>query len=122
MMIHSLSLFFFKTRTEAVLAPIVTLISSDVWIGNGVMIKAGVKIGVGAIVGAGAVVTADVKAYSVVVGVPAKHIRWRFGMKTCKQLLNSEWWLLNKKEIESIAVTFDNPVEMLRVLSKIKKK
>ena len=39
---------------------------------------AGVKIGDGAIVGAGSVVTKDVEPYSIVAGVPAKFIKWRF--------------------------------------------
>lgn len=46
-------------------------------IGTRVTILPGVHIGKGAVVGSGAVVTHDVEPYSVVGGVPAKHIRYR---------------------------------------------
>lgn len=55
-----------------------TVIGRDVWIGRGALVRRGVTIGNGAIVGAGAVVTANVPAYAVVAGVPAKVIRQRF--------------------------------------------
>ncbi len=55
-----------------------TCVGSDVWIGRNVIVMAGVKIGDGAIVGAGSVVTKDVEPYSIVAGVPAKFIKWRF--------------------------------------------
>ncbi|MBI4066591.1 acyltransferase [Candidatus Gottesmanbacteria bacterium] len=46
-------------------------------IGTRVTILPGVHIGKGAVVASGAVVTHDVESYSVVGGVPAKHIRYR---------------------------------------------
>ena len=46
-------------------------------IGTRVTILPGVHIGRGAVVGSGAVVTQDVEQYSLVGGVPAKHIRYR---------------------------------------------
>jgi maltose O-acetyltransferase len=52
-------------------------IDDNVWIGNRVIILPGVTIGKNAIVAAGAVVTKDVASYSIVGGVPAKHIKWR---------------------------------------------
>lgn len=54
------------------------VIEDDVWIGTHVIILPNVKIGRGAIIGAGAVVTHDVKPYSIVAGVPAQLIRYRF--------------------------------------------
>lgn len=48
-------------------------------IGTNVSILPGVTIGKGAMVGAGAVVTKDVAPFSIVVGVPAKFLRWRDG-------------------------------------------
>lgn len=52
-------------------------IEDDVWIGANAVILGGVRIGRGAIVGAGAVVTKDVPSLAVVVGVPAKVIKFR---------------------------------------------
>jgi acetyltransferase-like isoleucine patch superfamily enzyme len=48
-------------------------------IGVNAVVLPGVTVGKGAIVGAGAVVTRDVPAFAVVVGVPAKLLRWREG-------------------------------------------
>lgn len=53
------------------------VVGDDVWIGTRVIILPGVKIGSGSIIGAGAVVTKDVPEYAVVVGVPAKIIKYR---------------------------------------------
>ena len=69
-----------------------TRIGHDVWIGARATILRGVTIGHGAIVGAGAVVTKDVEAYSIVGGVPAKRIRWRFESAMRDRLLDLEWW------------------------------
>lgn len=52
-------------------------IEDDADIGVGAIILPGVTIGKGSQVGAGAVVTANVEAYSVVAGVPARRIRFR---------------------------------------------
>ena len=49
-------------------------IGRDVWIGASAVITDGVNIGDGSVIGAGAVVTRDVKAGSVVGGVPARTI------------------------------------------------
>jgi acetyltransferase-like isoleucine patch superfamily enzyme len=46
-------------------------------LGNGSIILPGVQIGTGVIVGAGAVVTKDVPDYAVVVGSPARILRFR---------------------------------------------
>ena len=54
------------------------LIQKDVWIGAGAIILKGVKIGQGSIIAAGALVINDVDNYSIVGGVPAKHIKYRF--------------------------------------------
>jgi len=52
-------------------------IEDDVWIGGNAVILGGVHIGRGAVVGAGAVVTKDVPSMAVVVGVPAKVVKFR---------------------------------------------
>lgn len=55
-----------------------TTIGDDVWVGARACLRAGVTIGDGAIIGMGSVVTRDVEPYSIVAGVPARHLRWRF--------------------------------------------
>jgi len=50
-------------------------IEADAWIGTGAVILPGVTIGEGAVVGANSVVTGNVRAYTVVGGVPAKKIK-----------------------------------------------
>lgn len=52
-------------------------VGDDVWIGAAATILPGVTIGEGAVVAAGAVVTHDVEPFSVVAGVPARHVRFR---------------------------------------------
>lgn len=69
-----------------------TRIGNDVWIGANAIIKGGVTIGDGAIIAAGAVVTKDVKAYSIVGGVPAALIKMRFGEEEIGMLLQEKWW------------------------------
>lgn len=68
------------------------IIGNDVWVGYGVRILEGIKIGDGAIIAAGALVTKDVEPYSVVGGVPAKHIRFRFSKNEIYKLLELKWW------------------------------
>lgn len=53
------------------------VIGDDVWIGARAIIMPGIRIGNGAVIGAGAVVTKDVPNNAVVVGVPAKVIKYR---------------------------------------------
>jgi maltose O-acetyltransferase len=52
-------------------------IGDDVWIGTRAIILPGRKVGKGAIIGAGAVVTKDVPDYAIVVGNPARVIKYR---------------------------------------------
>ena len=53
------------------------VIEDDVWIGMNCTILQGVRIGSGAIVGAGSVVTRDIPPRAVVVGTPARVVRYR---------------------------------------------
>ena len=74
-------------------------IGNDVWIGDNVTILSNITIGDGAIIAAGAVVTKDVKPYSIVGGVPAKFIKYRFNNTIIKKLLSIKWW---EKDIDWI--------------------
>ncbi len=53
------------------------VIGDDVWIGSHAQIMPGVTIGNGAIIAAGATVTKDVEPYSIMVGSPARLLRYR---------------------------------------------
>lgn len=80
--VHTASLNRARTRLEG-----------DVWVGGGAVVRAGVTIGVGAVVGANSVVTKNVDAFSVVVGSPAKPIRFRLTEELRATLVESKWWL-----------------------------
>ena len=58
------------------------IIENDVWVGANAVILPNVRIGRGAIIGANAVVNRNVKPYSIVGGVPAKFIKFRFSSKS----------------------------------------
>lgn len=68
------------------------VIGNDVWIGNDAKIMSGVHIGDGAVIAGSAVVTHDVEPYSIVGGVPARHIRFRMPEERIQQLLELAWW------------------------------
>lgn len=53
------------------------VIEDDVWIGTHSIILPGVTVGKGAVIGANSVVTKDVEPYSIVIGSPAKHLKFR---------------------------------------------
>lgn len=57
--------------------PLSVSIGTDVWIGANCSILGGVTIGNGAVIGAGSVVTKDIPPYAIVVGNPAKIVRYR---------------------------------------------
>lgn len=81
-----------------------TIVGNDVWIGYGALIMGGIKIGNGAIIAAGSVVTKDVPDYSIVGGVPAKLIKYRFDEKIREKLLESEWWNSPLKKINETSI------------------
>ena len=86
-----------------------TVIGNDVWIGNNVSIKAGVTIGDGAVVGMASVVTKDVPPYAVVVGNPARIIKYRFSEDIIQKLLDLKWWYWDEELIKQNAELFYNP-------------
>ena len=106
----------FNHLTEAICkGPII--IEDDVWIGDRAMILSGVHIHQGAIIAAGSVVVNDVDEYSIVGGVPAKHIKYRFSPYVIEQLRNLRWEkIVIKKEMEdllSTKITEDNVMDIM---------
>jgi acetyltransferase-like isoleucine patch superfamily enzyme len=76
------------------------IIGNDVYIGTNVVVLRGVTIGDGAVVGAGAVVTKDVPPYAIVVGNPARILKYRFNEDQIKKLLEIKWWNWDKEKIQ----------------------
>lgn len=67
-------------------------IGNDVWIGCNSTILRGVTIGDGAVIGANSLVNKDVPPYAIVVGSPAKIIKYRFSDEIIEGLLSLKWW------------------------------
>ena len=98
----NLSSFPFKvmclniSKAEAISYGDIT-VDDDVWIAYGSTILSGVHIGQGAIVAAGAVVSKDVPPYSIVGGVPAKVINYRFSKEIVNYLISLDYSSLKKE-------------------------
>lgn len=86
-----------------------TVIGNDVWIGHRAIILQGVTIGNGAVIGAGAVVTKDIPPYAIVVGVPAKIVRYRFNKEIIDSLEDIKWWNLQDRDLRSYSQYMNNP-------------
>jgi len=91
--------------------PVGISIGNDVWIGRRAMILPGVTIGDGAIIGAGAVIAKDVAPYAVIVGNPAKVIRYRFDPETIEKLQAIRWWEWTDEKIKSEAEWLLGPID-----------
>jgi acetyltransferase-like isoleucine patch superfamily enzyme len=127
---NTISTFPFKVKlfgaeTESISkGPII--IEDDVWIGHRSTILSGVKINRGAIVAAGSVVVKDVPAYSIVGGVPAKIIKFRFTEKIRNILSDFNFHLLTNYTISNNLdsfykeVTDTNIEELLNFYNNIK--
>jgi virginiamycin A acetyltransferase len=66
-------------------------IGNDVWLGWGCKLINAVTIGHGAVVGAFAVVREDVPPYAVVLGDPARVVKYRFSEQQIAHLLRIQW-------------------------------
>lgn len=99
------------------------IIGNDVWIGMNSSIMGGVKIGDGAIIGSHALVTKDVPPYSIVGGVPARIIKYRFEQEVIDDLLILKWWDLPVSILKECSNIIGNVVdkENLQILKTIKR-
>ena len=76
-----------------------TRIGNDVWLGRNVIITNGAYVGNGVIAGAGAVITKDIPDYAVVVGAPARIIKYRYYPDQIESLNKIAWWNWSDDEI-----------------------
>ena len=79
-----------------------TIIGDGCWIGSRAMIMQGVKLGEGAVVATGAVVTQDVLPYTIVAGVPAKVMKYRFSPQDIEKLLALKLYDLDERQFLKI--------------------
>ena len=79
-------------------------IENDVWVGATSTIMSGVKISNGAVIGGGSVVTKDVPPYAIVVGNPAKVVKYRFNEEQIDKLLRIAWWDWEEEQIKENAM------------------
>jgi len=84
-----------------------TYIGHDVWLGVGCIIKQGVKVGNGAVVGANSFVNHDVEPYSIVVGSPAKHLKYRFDEDVRKAIEQTGYWRKEPTEARMLLETLE---------------
>lgn len=90
-------------------------IGNDVWIGDRVSIMEGVTIADGSVVASGAMVVKDTKPYSIVGGVPAKIISYRFNQEEINFLLNLQWWNKDCGWIEKHAEYFNDIKRLMEI-------
>jgi len=89
-------------------------IGHDVWMGEGAIILPNVtEIGTGAVIAAGAIVNKNVSPYAIVVGNPARVVRYRFPQEIIDELLASKWWEKDMEEIKPHIKDFQKPYEEL---------
>ena len=92
------------------------IIGNDCWIGFGVSIVEGVTIGDGAVVLSNATVTKDVPPYSIVGGVPAKVLGYRYDENTIEKLLTIKWWNKDELWIKKNVQLFLNIEEFIKLV------
>ena len=114
--LKSMHAFFFnpklKISDKDFIEYVPLTIDNDVWLGqNSIIMPHVTKIGDGAVVGAGAVVNKDVPPYAVVVGNPARIVRYRFSKEVIEELLASKWWEKSIEKIKPMVSEFQQPYE-----------
>ena len=97
--------------SDAGIADKVTTIGADVWVGTQVCIKQGVTIGNGAVIGAQSFVNADVPPYAIVVGTPARIVKYRFDKSVQNKLYKSKYWENSPNVAKAILAQFENDIK-----------
>jgi virginiamycin A acetyltransferase len=88
------------------------VIGNDVWIGqNAIILPTVRRIGDGAVIGAGAIVTKDVPDFAIVLGNPAKVVKYRFSGETIDKIKRQAWWNKDIEELKSDFEKFMQPIE-----------
>ena len=87
------------------------IVDDDVWIGYGAIINSVVHIHQGAVISSGAVVTKDVEAYSIVGGVPAKHIKYRFNKTVRDILIKLDWSEISEQALIKNITKIYTPID-----------
>jgi len=116
MNLRSSHAFFFNPRLGVVDRDVIPYhgltIGNDVWLGhNAIIMPAVSSIGDGAVIGAGAVVHKDIPPYAVVTGNPARVVRYRFSVRTIRELLATRWWEYSITELRPRLAEFQRPLE-----------
>ncbi len=87
-------------------------VGHDVFIGYGAIITSSVSdIGDGAVIGAGAVVHQNVPPFAIVVGNPARVVRYRFSKALIEELRTSAWWQQPLHDLAGRIEAFQTPLE-----------
>lgn len=104
-----------KSRENIAPVNVATQIGCDVWIGDNACVLAGKSVGHGAILGLGAVVVSDVPPYAIMVGNPAKILRYRFRQDVIASLLSLKWWDLDMQHLKGIDFSdVNNAIAMVK--------
>lgn len=95
--VHDLSLIstpseFYEDNVYNKLTKDNVVIGNDVWIGTKAKILREVKIGNGAVIGANSVVTRYIPDFEIVVGAPARVIKYRFSKDDIEKINKSGWY------------------------------
>lgn len=85
-------------------------IGNDVWIGPRVTILPNVSIGNGVTILAGSVVSDNLPDYSIVGGIPAKILSYKYDFETINKLNTIKWWDWETNKIKTNIDDFYLPI------------